>query len=436
MLVHALEVVKESAECYFSQKMQHLQQQHQQQQQQQHQQQHGRIQTIIQQAHQHALKRAIGACLTALPETVLLPPGQEDGQHRIPSVDRASLRAASLELRSVGTGIDRAWEVLMDSETKDNGNIAVEGASSLSSVSRLLECCESWARFVAVPIHVVDATVGKMAVNYLHPITTTTTTTGVSTHSEGVQYQKAQTAAFQYLVSIFEGASPSLTSGDILAALVGVGGGRGAGGGGGGSKKNASGKKKMGNKSKKRHEVRLGRAISSQDKDPQTGLDDNVNGDGNSVSGTVQAAEEELLARKNSACFAAAAVFGVAVMNNSLPVMEEDWGLRLAASSPATSTHGICSTVAACASSVLSHLLTLEREGAHTVGSNVADQKWRVELFSAIMMTIQRMCESPDRNVRALAYEPLMILHKSLNSVPVVTLGMEQIAVDAICKVW
>jgi len=399
MLVNALNAVKESAEHLFTEAMQ----QHPQQQQQQ-------LQTAIQQAHQYAVRRSIAACLKALPETVLLPPGHEDA-HRIPSVDRACLRAASMELRAIGTGtinhdnndtiigtgMDKAWKVLTELEPGDTD----------ASAARLLECCESWARHVAIPIPVVEVTVGSFAVRHLH-----------SEHQP-----KAQAAAFQYLISIFEAASPAFTPSDILTAALGVGAGghkgKGSRGGGGVTKKNSNKcntKKKQGNKSKKRHDKRLGRAIAIQDGQDDGGATAN------------DAAEKELFGRRNAACVAAAATFGVSIPDGAMA--DGDMGLRLAASNPSTSTHGICSTVAAAATSVLPHLLFLERSD----GEGKSHHMWRLELFSTIATVIRRMCSSPIRELRALAYEPLMVLHTSLNSVEYVSLRMEQVAVDAICE--
>lgn len=407
-LINTLKLVEESAEVYFSWKTQNHQMNTD-----------PSFHTAIHEAHQYAIQRSIAACIKALPETVLLPPGQEDTGHRIPSVDRACLRAASIELRSVGTscfddnvdnitigtGMDKAWKELIDSH---RGRLS-EGQiiQADTSVTQLLECCEAWARYVAVPIHVVNITVCSLTVGYLQVSRSST-----SSHHQ----EKAQMAAFQYLVSLFESASPSLTQGDILAASLGVAtsGNRGKGGGGS-SGKNTNTRKKQGNKSKKRQEERLGQAIAVQD----SGQDYDA----------ADAAENELLARRNAACVAAAAVFGVSIGNAS--VLDDNWGLRLAVTSPCTSTHGICSTVAAAANSVLPHLLDLER------GDVTRDPKheWRLELFSAIVAVICRMCASSCREVRVLAYEPLMTMHSTLNSVAAVSLRMEELAVQSICEV-
>ncbi|KAL9179854.1 hypothetical protein ACHAXT_007824 [Thalassiosira profunda] len=377
MLVNTMKMVGESAEVYLSQKIQ-------------------QPQSVMQTAHTHAMQQSVAACMKSLPETVLLPAGHDTG-HRIPSIDRACLRAASMELRSVGGGMDKAWKVI--AETSSNGQ------SQDSSATQLLECCEAWARYVAVPLDLVNTTVGSLAVEYLHVSRDTL-------HSP--QTQKAQTAAFQYLVSIFESASPSLTAEDILTAALGVGasGHTGKGGrGGGGARKNANTKKKQGNKSKKRHEKRLGRAVAVQDCE-----------EGNSAD----AAEQELLARRNAACVAAAAVFGVSLADASS--MDDTWGLRPAASSPSTTTHGVCSTVASAISSVLPHLLHLERQEGES------NTPWRVELFKVLAGSLRQICAALTREIRALAYEPLMILHTSLHSVAHVSFTVEQVAVEIICE--
>lgn len=250
-------------------------------------------------------------------------------------------------------------------------------------------------------------TVGSLAVEYLH------ISRDCSHYSS--QQRKAQVAAYQYLVSIFDSASQSIKSDDILTAALGVAAsGHKGKGGGSSSKKNTNTKKKQGSKSKKRHEKRLGRAIAVQD---------------SHEGASAEASEKELIARRNAACVAAAFAFGINLADAS--IKEDDWGLRLAVTSPSTSTHGVCSTVSAAASSVLPHLLFLERGE----GEGQLTQKWRSELFAAIVLVIRRMCASSSRDVRALAYEPLMILHTALNSVTHVTLRMEQIAVDSICEV-
>ncbi len=354
-LVHAINVVRDSAAVYLTNK-----------------QAGGEIPSHLQEAHHYAIHRSIAACLTSLPETVLLPPGQ-DYVHRIPSVDRGCLRAASMELRCNETGMEKAMAILVQS----TGNVHDE-----SSASRLLGMCEAWARYVAVPIHVIDESVGKVAIDFLH----------ISKITPTAQQQKVQSLAFQYLVSIFEAALPTLSVTDILTAALGVG-----------ATGVQNGKKKQGNKSKKRHEKRLDRAKAVEDETSQN------------------QAEEELLARKNAACAAAAAAFGISTSRTG-----DDWGLKLASSCPMTTSHAICSTVAAAATSVLPHLLWLERNDGPT-------QQWRTDLFSAIIVVIQRMCKSQDRDTRALAYEALMILHSALNSVTTVSCRVEQIAIDSIC---
>ena len=400
MLVGAVNLVKESAEVYFEQKIQQRRQQQQNVD-------HAVLQSAIQHAHQHSIKRCIAAVIKALPETVLLPPGQEDGGHRVPSVDRASLRAASMELRTNGSGMDRAWSVLVESEQQQGSSSSTGEENQIQQqdtcASQLLECCEAWARYVVVPIPVIDVTVGSLVVRYLNASNTTTS----------VQSQKAQAAAFQYLVSIFESASPSLTSNDILTAALGVGA-SGHRGKGSNNNKNTNTKKKQGNKSKKRQDKRLGRAIAVSEN----------NNDG----GSEDAAEKELLSRRNAACYAAASVFGLSLTDGS--ILDSESILRHAATCPATSSHGICSTAASAATSVLPHLLYLERcDHGHL------NQNWGLELFSTITTVICRMCASSNRELRALAYEPLMTLHTSLNSVEAVTHRMEQVAVDAISEV-
>jgi len=373
MLVETIQLVKDSAETFFAQK---IEQQNLD----------NTAQSAIQQAHQHATKRSICGVVKSLPETVLLPPGEDSG-HRVPSIDRASLRAASMELRSAENGMEKAWKVLVELDHESSMNELQQDLS----VMQLLQCCEAWARYTAVPIPIIESTVGSLAVRYIKSCDHTQ-------HSK----QKAQSAAFQYLISIFESASPSLTANDVLTAALGVGAGNAG---------RSASKKKQSSKSKKRQDKRLGRAMA---------VTENNQNDGDLASA---AAEKELLDRRNAACVAAAYIFGISLIDGSI---QETDGLRLAATSESTSTHGICSTVASAATSVLPHLLVLDRSdrGSH--------HNWRIVLFSTITTIIRRICSIPTRDIRALAYEPLMIFHTSLNSVSVVTLQIEQVAVDEV----
>ena len=390
----------------------------------------------IRRAHRRAAARSIASCLMALPETVLLPPGssREDddnggggggGGRRVPSVDRACLRAASVELRSaglgggggdVGTGMDRAWNALMaptllvdgDDYGDDNGDDDFRDSAN----ARLLECCDAWARHVAVPMPLVGVTVGSLAAAYLR------VDDDVDGDGRGrrPRREKARAAAHQYLVTIFESASPSLTPDDVLAASLGVAGGGGQrGGGGGGGGKNTNTRKRRG-KAKKRQEEKLGRAATT------------------AQDGGRDAAEAELVARRNAACVAAAAAFGVSLADGSTASADDGWGLRHAAtsSSPRASTHGMCAAAASAAASVLPHLLSLEQRG-NVVFDGETDRGWRSSLFSAIATVVRRMCASR-REIRVLAYEPLMVLSSSLSSVAEVSSGMERAAVDAICE--
>lgn len=387
LLIHSIHTVADAATAYFSHRHHDLS-----------------MQQLVEACHFHAVKRSISACLTSLPETVLLPPSSDrgDDSHRIPSIDRACLRAASMELRSDDstnidgtgdTGMERMMRELIRSEIGDvDASNPVERLDDASAL-RILECCEAWARFVSVPLHVIDITVGRLAVGYFH----------ADQNGGSIQYQKAQNAAFQYVTSIFEGASPSLTVEDILSATMGV------------AASGAAGKKKQGNKSKKRQERRLKNASISISEDDSSNIDPGV------------LAENELSRRKNAACATAAAIFGVSIGGE-----DHARNTILRSSSESMMSHNICSTVSIAASSVLPRLLWLERNANEC---NSQSQQWWLESFDVILTSLKRLCLSTNRDIRCLSYEPLMILHESLNATPVVCLRMEQIAVDAICEV-
>jgi hypothetical protein len=138
-------------------------------------------------------------------------------------------------------------------------------------------------------------------------------------------------------------------------------------------------------------------------------------------------AENELSRRKNAACATAAAIFGVSIGGE-----DHARNTILRSSSESMMSHNICSTVSIAASSVLPRLLWLERNANEC---NSQSQQWWLESFDVILTSLKRLCLSTNRDIRCLSYEPLMILHESLNATPVVCLRMEQIAVDAICEV-
>jgi hypothetical protein len=135
--------------------------------------------------------------------------------------------------------MDRAWNALMAPtllvDGDDYGDDDGDDDFRDSANARLLECCDAWARHVAVPMPLVGVTVGSLAAAYLR------VDDDVDGDGRGrrPRREKARAAAHQYLVTIFESASPSLTPDDVLAASLGGGGGGaqaagGRGGGGGG----------------------------------------------------------------------------------------------------------------------------------------------------------------------------------------------------------
>lgn len=360
--------------------------------------------------HCHAISKSISACLTALPESVLLAP-TGSSTRSTPSVDRAALRAASYELHSNDTGLNRVWEVIqhqiINKEETEIDDLAI----------RLLTCFEAWARFVAVPISIVDVSIRSIAIPYLHHVVFDRDDSSVFSDHLRRRRQKVREVAYQYLITIFESASPSLTSDDILAASLGVSGG------GSVSQHHNKKTKKQGSKSKRRQEEKMGRNVTIQQDD-----------------GRSMAAEMQLNARRNAACIAAAVVFGISLADGSVAV-SDDWGLRPTASASSSTTlcqheHGMCAASASAAASVLPHLLYLQRGSATSTiifdGEN--DRRWRIELFSAITVTtLRRMCGSRFREIRVLAYEPLMLLSSSLSAAVTVSSNMEQIAIGAIC---
>ena len=117
------------------------------------------------------------------PDTVCIGISNSVGGRRIPSVDRAALRAASTELRSVDFGMDRAWVALQ----RENEAEYDDG------FSRVLGCCEAWVRHVAVPNKFVDTTVRSISSAYLH-------VDDALYRKRRRQWEKNRESAYQYLI--------------------------------------------------------------------------------------------------------------------------------------------------------------------------------------------------------------------------------------------
>ena len=342
MLVNAISTVKESAEEYYA---------------------HDNNQQSgnVGRAHHHAVTLCYSTVLRSLPETVLLLPGQDE-PHRAPSVDRSCMRSASMELRSDEFGMKKVVELIVMYESISE--------NEHESAIRILQCCESWAKCVSVPIDMVHLTVGNIGSNYFQ------ITNQCATREE----ERAREAALQYLVSIFDSAAHTLTTKDVLMAVLGAV-----------KKSSSNGKKKTRSKSKKRADKVLGELVAAHHE--EQGSDDT----------SEDLANMELQARRNAACVAAAHAFGISIEGGS--TASDVFGLRPAITNEATTNHTISATICSVGVSVLPHLLSEGNE-----------DRWRTELIQVVLTTLQRLCGNSNRDTRCQAYEPLFALASSLSS--------------------
>ena len=354
MLVNAISTVKESAEESYAHR-------------------NNEQSGDLGRAHHHAITLCYSAVLRSLPETVLLLPGQDE-PHRAPSIDRSCMRSASLELRSDEFGMERVVELLMNYEK----NMENQHESAI----RILTCCESWAKYVSVPTGIVNLTVGTIGSNYFQIMNTC-----VSREEE-----RARAASLQYLVSIFDSAAHTLSSKDMLMAVLGAV-----------KKSSSNGKKKTRSKSKKRADRVLGELVAAHHEEQGDASED--------------IAKMELQARRNAASVAAAHAFGISIEGGS--VASDGFGLRPAITNEATTNHMISATICSVGVSVLPHLLS---EGI--------EEYWRTELIQVVLATLQRLCGDKNRDTRCQAYEPLFALASSISNAKPTT--MVHAAIDSL----
>ncbi|EJK58179.1 hypothetical protein THAOC_21717 [Thalassiosira oceanica] len=354
MLVNAISTVKESAEEYYAHKS-------------------DQQRSDAGRAHHHAVTLCYSTVLRSLPETVLLLPGQDE-PHRAPSVDRSCMRSASLELRSDEFGMKRVVELLMKYESNTE--------NQHESAIRMLHCCESWAKYVSVPTDIVNLTIGNIGSNYFQIMNPCATR----------EEERAREASLQYLVAIFDSAAHTLTTKDVLMAVLGAV-----------KKSSSNGKKKTRSKSKKRADKVLGELVAAHHEE-QGDTSDNIAG-------------MELKARRNAACVAAALAFGISIEGGS--IASDGFGLRPAITNEATTNHMISSTICSVGVSVLPHLLS---EGI--------EEHWRTELIQVVLATLQRLCGNTNRDTRCQAYEPLFAFASSLSNAESTT--MVHAAVDSL----
>ncbi|KAL3768607.1 LOW QUALITY PROTEIN: hypothetical protein ACHAWO_009626 [Cyclotella atomus] len=177
---------------------------------------------------------------------------------------------------------------------------------------------------------------------------------------------KAQETAFQYVTSIFEGASPSLTVEDILSATMGL-------------------------------VERPGRRSRGNSEDDSSNIDPGV------------LAENELSRRKNAAVrqqqpFSACQLVEE-IVEHYLKIV-----IRINDVAQHLLNRFYCGIFGSTSPSV---------NGTQMV-SDSQSQQWWLESFDVILTSLKRLCLSTNRDIRCLSYEPLMILHESLNATPVV----------------
>ena len=330
--------------------------------------------------HQKTLSQCLCISLASIPDAILGSPGGARGRL---SIDPKCVMAANTEFRNDATGVGllkEAFKHLVDSSSSGSAN----NDGNIYMQQQILIASERWARFVPLPLEFVEftlfSTMGSMSTgNLSHESVLTTFDKHFCT----------------YLVRIYEGACMSVDQ--VLASAAGLSADASISG-------NQLGRKKQSSKSKKRQKERFQEAVDGDDAKRNE-------------------AEKEVYIRGIVASHAAMWTWDSihALFLNSLAVMN---------ASPQSIVEGegpvgcMCTCVSACLPHFIRHGPLSENASRSTA------------LFGAVAEALQKICSSENRSVRALAYEHIAVLHKTLTETSKSTnlTEVESLSIQNICE--
>jgi len=374
---------------------------HQQQQQQQ-QQQHHLLNQIPpaekRRIHTLALNQCICDALASIPDSLL---GSSGGARGRLSIDPRCLQAASMELRTVETGVrllkDAMFCALARGGGGGGGSTDDTTAVDQSSLQhRILIACERWAKFVPLPVDFVEETI---------PLVVHVFRSRTNPRQENVLLPM-ETAAFAYLIRIYEGAC--MTTDQIIAASVGLSSDSG-------NANRPQGSKRQSSKSKKRHKERVQDAVNS----------------GGNVSAEElgrKEAEREIYHRGMVACRAAALSWEIVqpFMMNSLELAQP-----MLPGAALLEGEGPIGCVCICASACLPHLIKYY-DGTSSLFGEPASV-----FFGKLIGAFKLVCFHTTPSIRALSFEHIVTIHSTLlektKHATVALSELESMAMHGIC---
>lgn len=327
--------------------------------------------------HKKTLSQCLCVSLACIPDAILGSPGGARGRL---SIDPKCIIAANTEFRNGETGVvlvKEAFKHLLDSSfatssTNINGNVYMQ--------QQILIASERWARFVPLPLDFVEFTLLSTMPN-------------LSRESSVLTAFDSHFCAF--LIRIYEGACMGVEQ--VLASAAGLTAEACA-------PSHQLGRKKQTSKSKKRHKERLEEAVNVDDiKRNEAGV--------------------EVLNRGIVACHAAMLTWDSmqALFLNNLANMDTSNLMVVEGEGPVGC---MCTCVSACLPLFIRH---------GPIPDNVSRS---TALFSAVSEALQKVCSSGNRSVRALAFEHITGLHKTLVETSKSTnlTEIESLSIQNICE--
>lgn len=320
-----------------------------------------------------AVRSLCYTCLTALPEAVLVSAGGgSDGggggaQGKL-SLEPRCFTAVTAELKT--EGVLQMWQQLQELTSTSS-------ATSPSTVGLLLKMCESWAKYVPLPMEFVQRTVPLVQQTWSDFLS--------SSNAASLSHHAAAKAAMGYWIAVMEGGS--WTVDQVLSASLF-------------QNREASqqpNKKRQSGKSKRRE---------------QQVLEERTTDD------LLAQAQNEVRHRGRVACEMARSTWNPqfqALLQRELQQISVECkkNQELACRSDYdycgeedVRGDGPVGGVAACANSCLPYLLRVASLGEHESDS--------MALFASISYAMQQVCTSPSRMVRSFAAESLFSLHEVL----------------------
>jgi len=324
-----------------------------------------------------AINRCICDALTSIPDSLMGSPGGARGRL---SIDPRCLSAASLELRTVDTGVRLIKDALLCALARsregsgggsNNNSIAVD---QIALQHQILIACERWAKFVPLPMDFVEETV-PLVVHVLRSHSV------ARRQTHGLVLM--ETAAFAYIIRIYEGAC--MTTDQIIAASVGLSSEAG-------KANRQQGSKRQSSKSKKRHKERVQEAVNS-------------GGNTNANEPRREEAEREHYHRGMVACCTTSLLWDTLqpVVMNSLEVIRS-----MPHETALVEGEGPIGCVCALASSCLPHLIKY-----HDGTSSLFGEPASV-FFCRVMDAFKSVCFNTKASIRALSFEHIVTIYSTL----------------------